>query len=489
MLTDSDIRAGLRDALRRTVGPGAPSIERAVADSRLCRPGDLFVALPGDTLDGNDYVDNAFARGATAALAARAPASVPPGRTVYEAPQTLPALQRLAAWWRRRFNPRVVAITGTVGKTSTKEIAAHVLAHHAAVLKTESSLNGDIGLPLMLLRLRPEHEVAVLELGLFYAGEIRLQCDLAQPIYGIVTNVGYTHAERLGSVEAIAVAKRELVEWMPPGTTVALNADDPRVAAMAAYARCRVVTYGLGGGTEVHSRRPPDVHGGDIVDLGLDGFTFRMTTGGDSVAVRTPLIGRHNVYNCLAAAAVALADGMTLDAIAGALATATNPLRLTRLPGPAGSTLIDDTYNANPASMNAALDLLEVAATTGRRIAVLGDMFELGEEEERLHRELGERAAAAVDLLILTGALSRWTAEAARAHGGANVLYIEDPADLASTVLSIATAGDVILLKASRGMQFERVVAALKAPDPTPPSHSPNPANLPTPPSVAQTRG
>lgn len=455
MLTDSDIRAGLGDALRRTAGPGAPMIERAVADSRLCRPGDLFVALPGESLDGNDYVNDAFARGAVAALAGRVPATVPEGCTVYEAPETLAALQRLAAWWRNRFDPRVLAITGTVGKTSTKEIAAHVLGARARVLKTESSLNGDIGLPLMLLRLRPEHEVAVLELGLFYAGEITLQCDLARPRYGIVTNVGYTHAERLGSIEAIAEAKGELVAWMPPDGLVALNADDPRVAAMAGHARCTVVRYGLDSGCDVRAER--------VEDAGLDGFSFQMLAHGQTVTVRTPLIGRHNVHNCLAAAAVALAEGMTLREIAEALATASNPLRLKRLPGPNGSILIDDTYNANPASMNAALDLLGAAARTGRRIAVLGDMFELGAEEERLHRELGERAATTADLVLLTGEKSRWTAEAARAQRGAEIRYVAAPDRVAAEVAAIAAPGDVILLKASRGMEFERVVEALRA--------------------------
>jgi UDP-N-acetylmuramoyl-tripeptide--D-alanyl-D-alanine ligase len=458
MLTDSDIRAGLGDALHQTIGPGAPAIERAVADSRLCRPGDLFVALPGETLDGNDYVESAFANGAIAALAARVPASIPDGRTIYQAPETLAALQRLAGWWRRRFTPRVTAITGTVGKTSTKEITAHVLAQQATVLKTEASLNGDIGLPLMLLRLQPEHQAAVLELGLFYAGEITLQCELAQPAYGIVTNVGYTHAERLGSIDAIATAKRELVEWMPPDAIVALNADDPRVAAMAESARCRVVRYGLSAGADVRAEQ--------IEDFGLDGFAFRMHARGQCVAVRAPLIGRHNVHNCLAAAAVALAQDMSLSDIAGALTTASNPLRLKRLPGPGGSTLIDDTYNANPASMNAALDLLEVATGgAGRRIAVLGDMFELGSEEERLHRELGVRAATAADLVILTGTRSRWTAEAVAQQGAARVCYVEDTDRLAEAVRAVVGSGDVVLLKASRGMMFERVVDALRGGD------------------------
>lgn len=456
MLTHADIVTGLGPALLRQIGSAAAPVTRAVADSRLCRPGDLFVALRGEHLDGNDFVADAFRRGAVAALAQRAPADVPAGHVVYETAEPLAALHALAGWWRQRMPARVVAITGTVGKTTTKEICAHVLGTRARVLKTEASLNGDIGLPLMLLRLRPDHEVAVLELGLYYAGEIRLQCDLARPRSGIVTNVGYTHASRLGSIDAIARAKRELVEALPPEGTVALNGDDPRVAAMAAVARCRVVTYGLSDGC--------DVRADAVEDAGLDGLAFRMVTAAGAVRVRTPLIGRHNVRNCLAAAAAALAAGMSPDAIADALHTATNPLRLKILAGPRGSTLIDDTYNANPASMAAALDVL--AGLPGRRIAVLGDMLELGDEEERLHRELGEQAARVADLLILVGTRSRWTAAAARATGAAAVRLLADKTGLADALRADIRPGDVVLLKASRGLALETVVEALRASPP-----------------------
>jgi UDP-N-acetylmuramoyl-tripeptide--D-alanyl-D-alanine ligase len=452
MLTHADIVAGLGPLLLRQSGVASAPVERAVADSRLCRPGDLFVALPGETLDGNDFTEDAFARGATAVIAARPAGDPPAGRALFQVEDALTALHTLAAWWRGRFHPRVVALTGTVGKTSTKEITAHVLGARSCVLKTEASLNGDIGLPLMLLRLRPEHEVAVLELGLFYSGEIRLQCELARPRYGIVTNIGYTHASRLGSLDAIARAKRELVEWLPAEGTAALNADDPQVAAMAPFARCRVVRYGLSDGC--------DVRGDDIEDFGLDGLAFTVRTPDGSAHVRTPLLGRHNVHNCLAATAVALADGMALDAVAGALATATNPLRLKALDGPRGSTLIDDTYNANPASMAAALDVL--AAVPGRRIAVLGDMLELGEEEERLHRELGERAARVADLLFVVGPRSRWTAAAARA-AAPEVRHFERKEGLAAALAAEIRPGDVVLFKASRGMAFETVVEALRA--------------------------
>jgi len=455
MLTHTDLVTGLGSTLRATVGGDDRTVERAVADSRLCRPGDLFVALPGESLDGADYVTDAFARGAVAALTARAPETLPAGRTLYLADDPLAALQALAGWWRARFDPRVAAITGTVGKTSTKEVMAHVLGARARVLKTEGSLNGEIGLPLMLLRLRPEDEVAVLELGLFWKGEIRLQCELARPRYGAVTNIGYTHAERLGSIDAIAAAKRELVEWLPPECTVALNADDARVLAMAGHARCHVVTYGLGTDAEVRADA--------IEDFGLNGLAFRITAGGLSARVRTPLLGRHSIGNCLAATVVALADGMTLIEVAEALATATNPLRLKALPGPNGSTLLDDTYNAGPASMAAALDLL--AATPGRKLAVLGDMLELGEMEERLHRALGEHAARVADLTLFVGPRARWAAEAARAAGGREVRYQETQDGLATAILAEARPGDTILLKASRGMALEQIVAAVRGAD------------------------
>jgi UDP-N-acetylmuramoyl-tripeptide--D-alanyl-D-alanine ligase len=248
---------------------------------------------------------------------------------------------------------------------------------------------------------------------------------------------------------------------------------------MAAYARCQVITYGVEDSAYGMGHRPmggrPDVRADHVRDYGLDGFAFRITARGRSRDVRTPLIGRHNVHNCLAAAAVALEEGMTITEIADALATATNPLRLKVLPGPNGSTLIDDTYNANPTSMKAALDLLKTIGhgRRGRLIAVLGDMFELGDEERRLHRELGKRAAYSADLLFLSGTRSRWTASAARAYArglardvGVEkpiVQHLPNPDDLPAALLEVASPGDVILLKASRGMAFERVVAALLA--------------------------
>jgi UDP-N-acetylmuramoyl-tripeptide--D-alanyl-D-alanine ligase len=459
MLTDTDLRTGLGARLRRTAGAGTATIERAVADSRLCQPGDLFVALPGEHLDGAEYVEDALARGAAAALTSRAPERVPPGRAVYVVDEPLAALHDLAGWWRSRFALPVVAITGTAGKTSTKEITAHLLATRFTVLKTEASLNGDIGLPLMLLRLRPEHTAAVLELGLFYSGEIRLQCRLARPCFGIVTNIGYTHAERLGSIDAIALAKRELVEELPADGLVALNANDPRVLAMAEAARCRVVTYGLA--------ERANVRASAIEDRGLAGLAFTLHADGACARAETPLNGRHNVHNCLAAAAVALANGLALDEIAAALGTASNPLRLKTLPGPNGSIIIDDSYNAGPGSVAAALDVLAAAQPSvphsARRIAILGDMLELGAEEERLHREIGERAARVADVLVTVGPRGHWIAAAARAAGAADVREWSATEGLAAAVRAELRPGDIALFKASRGMALERVIETVRA--------------------------
>ncbi len=344
MVTHDDVIRALGPRLRRQTGATAAPFARAVVDSRTVSQGDLFVALAGEHVDGAAFIEDAFARGAAAALAVRTPDSVPDGRAVYEVDDPLAALQQLARWWRERIRVTVVAITGTVGKTSTKEITAAVLAASGRnVLKNEGNLNGEIGLPLMLLRLRPEHDLAVFEFGMYRLGEIKLQCDLARPAIGLVTNVGYTHASRLGSIEQVARAKGELPAWLPEDATVALNLDDPRVAAMAAAARARVLTYGLAPDAMLRAE--------DVQDHGLDGISFRLVTPAGSALVRSPLIGRHNAGNCLAATAAALTLGMSVPAIAAALAEARNPLRLKLLPGKAGSTIIDDAYNAGPASL------------------------------------------------------------------------------------------------------------------------------------------
>jgi UDP-N-acetylmuramoyl-tripeptide--D-alanyl-D-alanine ligase len=452
MFSHDDILRALAGELRRVSGAAAPAYPRAVVDSRQVQPGDLFVALPGARVDGNDFVCDAIARGAAGALVQRPVPHSPASVSIYEVDDALGALHNLARWfWAGRPLPSL-EITGTVGKTSTKEVAARLFGGRYRVLMSEGGLNGDIGFPLALLRREPAHDFAVLELGMHERGEISRQCTLAPPRYGIVTNIGYTHMERLGSQAAIVEAKRELVEHLPPEGAAALNGDDPLVMAMRQAAYTRVFVYGTSEGC--------DVHGGVIGSLGRDGLIFTLSHGGRSARVQTPLVGTHNIYTCLSVAAIAIADGFTLEEIAEGLARAENPLRLRFVDGPNGSLIIDDTYNASPASMAAALTVL--AEQRGRRMAVLGDMLELGEVEEHCHRELGRQAAQAADVLFSVGTRARWTASAAREAGARDVREFPGKEGLAAALCAELRAGDVALLKGSRGLALETVVAELR---------------------------
>jgi UDP-N-acetylmuramoyl-tripeptide--D-alanyl-D-alanine ligase len=359
----------------------------------------------------------------------------------------LDGLQRLAAAWRAQMPVAVVGVTGSVGKTSTKELVAHVLGRRWEVLRNTGNYNNEIGLPLTLLELRPRHAVAVLEMGMYAIGEIALLARLARPRVGIVTNVGPVHLERLGSLDAIARAKGELVEALPAGGCAVLNGDDERVRRMTERTAANVLTYGKGPGCDV-----------SIVKLesrGLDGLTLSLATPAGTLEVRTPLGGAHHAYTVAAATGAALALGMGLDEIAVALEDAPPTLRTVIHRLPQGGLLIDDTYNASPASVIAALDFL--AECRGRRVAILGDMFELGVAEEEGHRQVGRRAAAVVDELWAVGERARWIAEEARAAGLAAVHWRATKEEIAYRPRS----HDVVLLKASRGMRFETLVAAL----------------------------
>ena len=450
MFTHDDVLTALRDDLRTVTG-AADGYQRAVVDSRQARPGDLFVAFPGMRVDGNDFVDDAFARGASGVVCEQPPSAVPVGRALYVVPDGLAALQQLARWFWGRNPLRALEITGTVGKTSTKEVAARLFGQRYSVLMSEGGLNGEIGLPLVLLQRGPEHDFAVLELGMHRIGEISLQCTLAPPTYGIVTNIGFTHMERLGSQAAIVEAKRELVEHVPLHGCVALNADDPLVMSMREKAYCGVLTYG--------QAEDADVRGSELVSRGREGIAFTLTHAGKSVAVEAPLPGAHNLQTCLSVAAIAIADGFSLDDVADGLRTVENPLRLKFVAGPAGSLLIDDTYNAGPASMEAALRVL--SEQSGRKLAVLGDMLELGNVEEDCHRRLGRTAAVIADQLYVVGSRSAWTAEAAHAAGLRQVQHLPDKDALIAELKAEIRSGDVVLIKGSRGLALETVVAAL----------------------------
>ncbi|HEU4758647.1 MAG TPA: UDP-N-acetylmuramoyl-tripeptide--D-alanyl-D-alanine ligase [Dehalococcoidia bacterium] len=452
MLAVPDVWEGTRRVLVASRGPAGAAFQRGVIDSREAGPGDLFFALRGERHDGHDFVAEALARGAAGAVVER-PLEVPEDAALFHVSDSLQALQELAAHWRRRHDVRVIAVTGSVGKTTCKELIASVLGSRYAVLKSEANLNTEIGVPLTLLRLAADHERAVLELAMHARGEIALLARIAQPQVGVVTSIGPVHLERLGTLGAIVAAKAELVEALPADGVAILNGDDASTAGLAARTRARVLFYGQS--EQCH------VRGSEVVSRGLDGISFRLTFGEASVTVSSPLPGRHHLYPCLAAAAVALVEGMTLDEIAVALASARPDLRLRVLEGPGGSTIIDDSYNASPASMLAALDLL--GEMPGRRIALLGEMRELGAAEEEGHREVGEQAATACDVLIVVGQRTRPLAEAARAAGHRDVRFVESVAEAAVAARSELRGGGFLLVKASRALALEGVVDALVA--------------------------
>jgi UDP-N-acetylmuramoyl-tripeptide--D-alanyl-D-alanine ligase len=426
----------------RLIGPtSVTSFSTAAVDSRNVTPGCCFVALRGERVDGHAFVGEAVGNGAAVVLVER-PVPLPEGRAaaVVQVPDTLVALQDAAAWWRSQFAVRAVGITGSTGKTIAKEIVADVLCGTLSVLRNEGNLNSETGLPMTLLRLEERHEVAVLEMSMYTEGEIARLAEIARPEVGVVLAVHATHLERAGSIEAIARAKSELPAALPRDGLAVLNADDPRVAAMREVTDAAVRTFGL--------TQPADVRAEDIVSRGLDGTEFTLATPWGRRRVRSGTPGRHLVPHALAAVARAAHRMEIREAVSGA-------------------TIVDDTYNASPVSVGGALDFLaETPIAPGRhRYAVLGDMLELGPDEERLHRAIGARAARVVDGLVAVGERGRWIADAARTAGLARVATAQDAVDAAGVVeRELAPGpGDLLLVKASRGIELDRLVDVLAA--------------------------
>lgn len=457
--------------------PGAvphAEIRSVVIDSRLATPGCLFVALRGERHDGHAFIPEAVAGGAVAVIAEKAP-SVGTGYRVLDmgtpqypipdtqypiclvVPKSLDALQRAAAHWRRQHDVRVIGVTGSLGKTTSKEIIAAVVSQRYRTLRSKGNYNNEIGLPLTLLHLTAAHERVVLEMGMYDLGEIALLAEIALPQVGVVTNVGPSHLERLGTIERIAQAKAELPLALPPaeeGGVVILNADDPRVRAMAGQTQARVFTYGLSPAA--------DLWADGIESEGLRGTRFRFHHGEETIHARTPMLGRHSAHTALSAAAVGLVEGLSWAEIVGGLRGQSAQLRLVAVPGPAGSTILDDTYNASPASSLAALNLL--AELEGRKVAVLGDMYELGDYEVEGHKIVGRRARDVADVLIAVGALGRLIGEQAREAGltADRVHLVETNAQAIDLLRALVEPGDKILVKGSRGMEMEEIVAALQ---------------------------
>ncbi|HIE56783.1 MAG TPA: UDP-N-acetylmuramoyl-tripeptide--D-alanyl-D-alanine ligase [Anaerolineales bacterium] len=370
---------------------------------------------------------------------------------------SLQALQEIARFWRTRLpDLRVIGITGSVGKSTSKELIAAVLEQRYSTLKNPGNLNNEIGLPLTVLKLSEGHQRAVLEMGFYVPGEIRFLCDIARPQVGVITNIGTVHAERAGSQEAIARGKAELVEALPPAPdgVAVLNYDNPWVRKMASKTQARVLFYGLDPAA--------DLWADQIESLGLDGIRFRLHHRREVLYLRVPLIGRHSVHTALRAAAVGLSEGLNWQEIITGLRSGNVQLRLVAVQTESGALLLDDTYNASPQSMLAALNLL--GEMDGRKVAVLGDMLELGPYEWRGHEMVGRRAAEIVDELITVGARGRLMAEAARRMGfSADKITELDDTDQAIDFLQQRLRnGDVALVKGSRGMQMERIVAALE---------------------------
>lgn len=446
MITAKELATALRPSLLRAPSVGPMSFRRAVIDSRKARKGDIFIALKGEFADGHDFVAHAAQRGATGAIVEH---EVDSEIAQYVVPDALKALQSLA-WHRRKARPKlkVIGVTGSVGKTTTKELTAAVLATRFSVLRNEGNLNSGIGLPLVLLEATLRHRRAVLEMGMSAKGEIALLAGIAQPDVGIVTNVGPSHMEHLGSIEAIADAKAELIEALTEDGVAVLNADDPLVAAMESRTRASIITYGLSD--------EADVRAVEIESHGLAGVNFVLKHGDDTAPVYSRLPGRAMIHNALAAAATALVEGLELNEIAVALSEAQIPTRLTAHPGINGSLIIDDTYNASPASMHAALDLL--GEVPGHKFAVLGDMRELGTAEAEGHRDVGRYAASIADTIYAVGDLGRWIGDAAIAAGHGNVHIVADKSEIAPMIVPQLGAGDVVLLKASRALALETLL-------------------------------
>jgi UDP-N-acetylmuramoyl-tripeptide--D-alanyl-D-alanine ligase len=438
------------------------SIHGAAVDSRNVRPGELFVALPGARTDGHRFLREAVTSGAAALLVTIEPDEVTLAAlgdvTIVVCPDPLAGLHALAADWRGRFEPFVVGVTGSIAKTSTKEAIATVLSARGRTLRSEGNQNNEIGLPLTILRMNADHRYVVLEMGMYVGGEIAALARLARPRVGVVTAVLGVHLSRIGSIDAIERAKAELVEALPSDGVAVLNADDPRVRRMAERTTARSVTYGFAADADVRAER--------VRSAGRSGMRFRLRVSTEdgvvSLPASIPRLGRLSVHNAAAAAAVGIVAGMTPDETVRALAHGWSAPHRGEVFEAGGVTVVDDSYNASPASMVAALELL--GGLPGRHVAVLGEMLELGEAADAGHRDVGV-AAASTDLLVAVGSGAGRIAEGARAAGlqPRSIIEVPDRAAALATLREQLVPGDVVLVKASRGAELDLLVDALRA--------------------------
>lgn len=456
-----DVLAGTEGELRGNVPTGLV-FTRFERDARRIQPGDLYIAVRGERFDGSDFTPDAAAHGAAAAIVSRewADTNLAIDLPLIVVEDTNLALQRWAKWRRDRIDVTVIGVTGSIGKTSAKESIAAVLGQIQRVYKSPGSYNNEIGLPYSVLEAPDDTQTMVLEMGGAYAfGELTLLASIAQPQVGVVTNVYPVHLERMGSIEAIAETKSELVRALPADGIAVLNGDDERVRAMADKTSARVVFYGLGPGNHVRAD--------SVTTDGLKGTGFWLTIEDDRYFVKVPFVGAHGVQVALVALAVGYAFGMHISEMLVGLQDPGTQVRLLYAPGPNGSELIDDTYNASTPSVLSALGLLEDISAR-RRIAVLGEMREMGRISEDEHRVVGRRAGAIADLLITYGDAARVVADEARLMAGSNRSitvhsFPEGEKDAIVALLeSELRSGDVVLLKGSRGLAMETIVRDLR---------------------------
>jgi UDP-N-acetylmuramoyl-tripeptide--D-alanyl-D-alanine ligase len=423
-------------------------------DSRTLQPGDLFFAVRGERLDGHDYVEKALQAGASGAVIAidQAERFAASGKVLI-VKDTLVALQRLGAAVRRLWGKRLVGVTGSAGKTTTKDVIAHVLSTRFRVLKSQGNLNNHFGLPLQLLKLEAEHDIAVIEMGMSHAGEITALCEIAKPDWGVVTSVAPVHLEFFPEgIAGIARAKYELIASLPPSGVAFLNADDPYVSQFGRDFRGKVVMFGISHAADVSAK--------SLEDLGPRGSRFQLHAGGVITAAELPLLGSHNVSNALAGVAVALEAGVTPSEAAASLASLKAPDKRGQVLHINGATIINDCYNSNPKALEAMVDVL-AASPAKRRIVVAGEMLELGPAAPELHRQSGNHIAQRkIDILLGVRGAASFIVEGAAA-GGVFAKFVPEPEDAGEWLVENLKPGDVVLLKASRGVKLERALERL----------------------------
>ena len=468
----------IAQAIGGTLGGGGADAEvgEVIIDSRTVAPGDLFVAIRGPRFDGHDFVGDVIGRGAAAVIVGRADLKVGryqrdlgtetgsgrplrrPEAAVIAVDDTVRALQDLARAVRKGAGTRVIAITGSAGKTTTKEAIAAFLGRRLTVVKNKGNLNNHIGLPLSLMQVRQAPDVAVMELGMNHAGEISTLVAIADPDVRVWTNVGDAHLGFFASPDAIADAKAEILERASSSTVLVCNADDPRVMARAPRFAGRTITFGLANAADVRATR--------VEDHGLAGMKARVTTPAGEVVLETPLLGRGNLSNVLAATAVAVDFGLALDEVAEAAAAMRPADRrgaVRRLAS--GVIVVDDSYNSSPAALVKALEVIANESRASRKIAVLGEMLELGEHSTRLHADSGRVAAlSGIDVLFAIGGAPAQTMAASAADAGLpSVQYVSSSEEAAPLIARTVRPGDVVLVKGSRGIRTDLVVDAITA--------------------------